>query len=815
MRHVLFLTPIFCGVVSLAAAGVCTASTWYVQTLDSSGNLGQYSCLALDGGGHPHITYYDATWGNLKYANGSTGDIRTVDSAGNVGHFTSVALDASGYPHISYYDATNRDLKYAAWNGTTWDIQTVASVGGVGWPNGGSRCIALGLNGYPQIVYQESDWRVWVKYAAWNGTTWDIQTPTPGDGRWTSLAVDASGYPHISYWYFPSDNLEYASWNGTSWDVQTVDSAWVVGPGNSLALDASGYAHISYLDRYGDDWVDTYDLKYAAWNGISWDLQTVDSAGYVGDYTSLALDATGYPRITYYDSTNADLKYAAWNGTSWDIETVDSVGNVGSWTSLALDADGYAHISYYDETNRDLKYATTRPQAEGSHELPATGYYMISFPLTPSSATVHDLLCDDLGDGNYYMWRWQSGGYQTIPTSPPGCQSTTLSMAEGYWILAAASTLGMRGTQPITDQVIPLQAGWNMVAVPAEATMDSLRVAYGGDERSLAQAQNAGWVLATFYYSHDGTGSYSMLTIGEMPPDQLSLWTGYWVLAGIQCSLIVPVEVGPPPPPPVGGGPIMAAARQTAGRAWAFDIQASSGSSADSITIAAADAASEGFDGFALDKPKPPASPGEGTVRLVLRPQAAAPRGLAAASELAMETKGPQASEWDFIVTGGVEGETVTLSWPELSRLPKDRVAILTDCDTGKRAFMRTRAQYEFLAPGEGSTRSLSVTVKPAREGTLLITGLSASPTRGGAWEIGFNLSADAVVTARVYNVTGRLVADITDAEQVARGHSSLSWHRRSLTGTHVPSGAYLLRVTARTEDGQQASAVTTLQLGR
>ena len=66
-----------------------------------------------------------------------------------------------------------------------------------------------------------------------------------------------------------------------------------------------------------------------------------------GNTHPLPLDANGNPHISYYDVTNGDLKYAFFD-TAWHIETVDTNGDAGKFTSLALDADSKPHISYYD-----------------------------------------------------------------------------------------------------------------------------------------------------------------------------------------------------------------------------------------------------------------------------------------------------------------------------------------------------------------------------------------------------------------------------------------------------------------------------------
>jgi hypothetical protein len=335
------------------------AAGWHIETVDSEGRVGEDTSLALDESGYPHISYYDTTHDDLKHAyqDASGWHIETVDSEGGVGWDTSLALDRDGHPHISYHDDTNGNLKYAYQDSSGWHVETVDSEGYVGIDTS----LALDEGVYPHISYH-GNWAL--KYAYQDASGWHIETVDSKEeehvGEDTSLALDRDGYPHISYYYCGGDyhgvcfveDLKYVYQDVYGWHIETVDSEGHVGWYTSLALDKDRYPHISYCHNYNRD------LKYAYQDASGWHIETVDSGWRVGQNTSLALDGDGYPHISYYDEyPNYDLKYAYQDTSGWHIETVDSEGYVGSHTSLAVDEGGYPHISYYNGSNGDLKYA--------------------------------------------------------------------------------------------------------------------------------------------------------------------------------------------------------------------------------------------------------------------------------------------------------------------------------------------------------------------------------------------------------------------------------------------------------------------------
>lgn len=96
----------------------------------------------------------------------------------------------------------------------------------------------------------------------------------------------------------------------------------------------------------------------------------------------------------------------------------------------------------------------------------------------------------------------------------------------------------------------------------------------------------------------------------------------------------------------------------------------------------------------------------------------------------------------------------------------------------------------------------------------LIVTGAAAVPTAAGA-EVLFTLSQPADVTVEVMNIAGRRVAFLARDSATDAGLQRLVWNGRSLTGTAVPSGRYLARITARGAAGTQATALVAMGLGR
>jgi hypothetical protein len=341
--------------------------TWTIQTVDSAGEVGFGTSIALDNLGQPWISYSDGTNNpdyHLKVAHftGATWETSTVDPTGDTA--TAIAIDNTGAPAIAYQDSTTYCLKYAKLVGATWQIQTVD-------PDcqfSSGIALVFDSTGEPHISYvDESDiWNMILKYAVHSGSGWSVEKvsnePIGSTSASTvsSLQLNSAGIPYISYYNETANALECTKKVGGVWLEETVVSGDAECP--SLRLNSAGNPCICYFMVDG--------LHYAYFESGSWHREAVDSTISIGSSTSLIIDIAGYPHIAYYDNVNQDVKYAAYDGATWQKETVDAAGHLGECTSLALDSSGYPYIGYCDATNGDLKCAFVRisptPESDGA-----------------------------------------------------------------------------------------------------------------------------------------------------------------------------------------------------------------------------------------------------------------------------------------------------------------------------------------------------------------------------------------------------------------------------------------------------------------
>jgi hypothetical protein len=362
-----------CVVFALLTSVSAMASSWQIELVDTIGDVGNGCSIALDTMGYPHISYRDAANADLKHAywDGSLWQIQALDAGpDSVIGVTSIAIDSSDNPRISYCrsDSVYYRLWYGWNDGLSWwravvDSCDTLNPANIGWYNS----IAIDDSGHAHIAYSSystTSLTYCLKYAHGDSTIWtsEIVDTSGSVGLYCSIAIDASGYPHISYYDASKADLKYAHMDGSGWHVQRIDSMATKGLYTSIAIDQFGAPHIGYRS------VTEGGLRHAYWDGFGWISELIESGFGMGCYVSLALDPQDYPHISSGLQTGA-LRYAYFDGGAWNKDVVDGQVQCEDRTSLAIDAVGNAHIAYYDSQQRDLRYATGFPTGVAEHSV--------------------------------------------------------------------------------------------------------------------------------------------------------------------------------------------------------------------------------------------------------------------------------------------------------------------------------------------------------------------------------------------------------------------------------------------------------------
>lgn len=353
---------------------------WLSGAIVPSVDIINQMAMAIGSDGVEHICYFDKKKNQLIYAR-REGIIWNRDTVDDLDNFVlgvpvslAIAVDKTNTPHIVYNKVEQignfpqGKLMYSKKENSVWPKQMVDSgqVGeiAVGWSNS----IAVDHNNIPHISYVTADnggAHSEIKYAHRNGG-WHIKMlrKIEGgniyEGRSTSIAVDDTSMPHISYTNHKTNKLEYAKMNNNNNNDWNFDTVAGTGQGlwrNAIVLDNSQVPHICYYNPVKNS------LEYAKKENNGWNRDTIAAGIDPMASLSIAIDPVGKPHavrklhISCYDANQKNLMYATKSKDKWINEVVEAQGDVGKWNAIGVGLGNAPHILYFDDTENQIKYA--------------------------------------------------------------------------------------------------------------------------------------------------------------------------------------------------------------------------------------------------------------------------------------------------------------------------------------------------------------------------------------------------------------------------------------------------------------------------
>jgi hypothetical protein len=456
----------------------------------------------------------------------------------------------------------------------------------------------------------------------------------------------------------------------------------------------------------------------------------------------------------------------------------------GTWSAYA----SWAGNEQYDNVNS----APITIQVLGATFTIQPGISMISIPLIPPSSDPDFLFGLDTRTINLLRWlplerRYVSGA------------RVVAQAGAGYWV-RAISAVNVSPVGRLADQTQPfsilLAQGWNMIgSVYLQPTLlGAAQVRVAGQTISLEEAAKRGLVRDYAWRYDPIQGAYRLVNASE----KLQPFEGYWIRALVDAELIL----NPPGSRSAGGTQIGRSAKMSDGD-WVVQLVARAGEATDSDNYIGVSS-----DSLQVEKP----APLENYVHVqLLSPESNAP--------LAVDVRRSASAKqvYTFEVLTDMPNTPVTLSWPNLAKISRNVEMVLVDVDANVRRVMTTLPSYTYNSGVNGGTRRFQIIVQPRVRTAAMISNVRAAQTRaagGTRVQISYALSTDASVAVQITDATGKPIRAL-QVGQTGRGVNNITWDGRDSAGVAVPAGAYMVRITATTEEGQTASVVQPIVLTR
>ncbi|HEY0865791.1 MAG TPA: hypothetical protein VGE01_00335 [Fimbriimonas sp.] len=404
-------------------------------------------------------------------------------------------------------------------------------------------------------------------------------------------------------------------------------------------------------------------------------------------------------------------------------------------------------------------------------------------------------------DQDFRAITWDPFNQQYIPQTGP-------ERLKGTWIISKKD-LGIAqlrgGPQQPTDMdtgapLLTLRQGWNLIGNPYPYSFPVRQIVgvagtIGDRSSTFQELVDAGVINGSLAWWDTDTQTYRFVNV----EDRLIPNRGYWIYVASSEDVLLSF-------PPVYEPFLIDVDSNSAGvwvqgdKQWRLQLSARTVENVDD----------QNFVGLVKNQKDlrrhrmtdPPVAPIKGAVNVSVKETVEGkPSRLASAFT---DKVGKQT--WTIEVFSKEAGQ-VTVTWPNLSTLPKNLKARIVDSATNASRDMRRSSGYTFTTNEAETTREFKVQIEPGVVSTTKIGSVQVTRegrSKNGSVSVNYTLTGSATTTVRILGADGREIYVPARGRAEGAGAHSVVWNLRDAANRAVAPGNYRVEILAETESGER-----------
>ncbi|MEI7575460.1 MAG: FlgD immunoglobulin-like domain containing protein [Armatimonadota bacterium] len=358
--------------------------------------------------------------------------------------------------------------------------------------------------------------------------------------------------------------------------------------------------------------------------------------------------------------------------------------------------------------------------------------------------------------------------------------------------------------------LITLQPGWNLVGNPYQTSIQLGQIVGSAASNSsgaftFAELVQQGLVSGSLAYWDQDTATYKFI---QKSSDSMEPQRGYWIYVYSAQNVVIRYPAVFTPFARKSNEPTWT----QSDKQWRLQLAARTNASADDFNYIGLAGSATVAKNNVIEEP--PIAPIDGAISMAVEKEV---NGQATRLAQSLSDK---AGRQEFKVSVfAKDAGPVTVTWPNLSTIPKNIRVRLVDTATGETRDLRKVSGYRFDATS-ASTREFKIQVETgavsrAVIGNVVVTRNSRSTGGDASIRLTYSLAADATTTVRILKANGSEVMTISRGRADKAGQNEVVWNLMDQANRAQPPGTYRAEIVAEGQDGERVRKIVPIVISR